>query len=356
MDWPGLGDPVMNLVYRKENAGSPVLENPILPLSHDLDLALIPHLAPAEQRFWSAVAPLVEREVSEAKIAGFCGLIARSLSSPLLVSDVTSLWLPGLAALGLHAEIEPLQKPELRSVLRERLRRRVPVPLLAVEPVEPGVQMPDPRITDVVVATGMDQIGPTVGSTAPGETPLSLQGFPDHFTHLVRIRRNASPGMRSANALAALLRLTACGLGDHNRRPVAPGDAVVRATAAEFLTQLARAGRTPFHVRLRRAAASYRSPEPESGIQAAVEYLLEAICIKLLLPPSVRSALTVPHPLNRIEIQELIYLARAGTREMRAIAGARLALAPDADARATVAILQDDSDPLVRSALVVRRE
>jgi hypothetical protein len=81
--------------------------------------------------------------------------------------------------------------------------------------------------------------------------------------------------------------------------------------------------------------------------------LREHLCLTLHLPHAQASAILAPseRPLTHPERSELIYLARAGTRDLKALAARRLTYARScSDAERTLEQLLNDTDPLVRGA------
>jgi hypothetical protein len=88
-------------------------------------------------------------------------------------------------------------------------------------------------------------------------------------------------------------------------------------------------------------------------MEAARHALREAVFLDLRLPAVVQCALLSPPatPLTDVERRELIYLARAGTRDLKALAARRLAPErPQPDVCRTLEQLAYDADAWVRAA------
>jgi len=157
-----------------------------------------------------------------------------------------------------------------------------------------------------------------------------------------------------------------------------------RRASAAFLRELAGKQRTPWAVRLRRAADLFEEefsildagfsiaagqnprsqiPDPEwsealrrAGALAAqaMEYVAEAAFLGLRLAPTLRAALQEPPdaPLRPTDLQEVIYLARAGIRPLRQLAARRLAGSDHPQAIATLTqLLYDPDGPVSETAL-----
>lgn len=141
-----------------------------------------------------------------------------------------------------------------------------------------------------------------------------------------------------------------------------------REAASEFLRELAGTRRTAFANRLRYAADIFArearealGPIPtappaapdlirraEAWEQEAVGYLMEAIVIALRLPKTTGSALLEPpeKPLTGMALQEMIYLARAGSPPFRTLAARRLTGSDHPQALSTLTQLLYDSEEM----------
>jgi hypothetical protein len=142
-----------------------------------------------------------------------------------------------------------------------------------------------------------------------------------------------------------------------------------RLAAAEFLCELAGTRRSAFANRLRYAATLFVREAQEawtpllqtqhaattlvrraqSWEQEAVGYLMEAVVIALHLPAAAGRALLEPpeEPLTGIALQEMIYLARAGSPPLRLLAARRLTGSDHPQAVSTLTQLLYDSEETV---------
>jgi hypothetical protein len=142
-----------------------------------------------------------------------------------------------------------------------------------------------------------------------------------------------------------------------------------RQAAADFLLELAGTRRSAFANRLRYAAELFSreaqealSPlmqapraaptllrRAEEWEKEAVGYLMEAVVIALRLPPIMARALQGPpeEPLFGMALQEMIYLARAGSPPLRTLAARRLAGSDHPQAVSTLTQLLYDSEEAV---------
>lgn len=146
-----------------------------------------------------------------------------------------------------------------------------------------------------------------------------------------------------------------------------------RRASVEFLRELAGKQRTPYAVRLRRAAALFEHEitvfpifdgaiqNPKSEIlraadlaARAMEQVGEAALLRMRLAPEARTALLEPPdaPLRPTAFQEVLYLARAGIRPLRQLAARRLAGSDSPQAVATLTqLLYDPDGPTSETAL-----
>jgi hypothetical protein len=178
-------------------------------------------------------------------------------------------------------------------------------------------------------------------------TPAAIR---ETFTHGLTLRRARRQGQRAANIRAALLRGLAFAAAYPQRAlSAAPEDAPIRELAAGFLREIVGRRRDPAAVRLRRAAEGY----VEGEVQTAWAALREAVLLELRLPAAAQIALLSPSDvrLEEVACRELVYFARAGTREIRVMAARRLrAERHRPEARRALAPLVYDPDPWLRAA------
>ncbi len=315
---------------------------------------------------------------SATMVRGFVGDLVRSSSCAPTAADIRCQILPGLGALGVDASLARIDEgdQELIRRLRERLRYGVSVPVLTFERAEeaqsdtaPGLPVEDASEEVSILLDDLDVLGREgvvveVEMSAAGTirwidadrgeqaaTPAVLRG---QFTHLLLLRRAPKRGRRRANLTAALLRWIA--FADAYPRRIAgslPGDRPMLTAASEFLRMVSGRGRDPVATRLRRASILFGSASGERDVKAAMRVIRDAVFRELRLPITARAALLDAGPISPIARRELIYLGRAGTREIRAIAARRLlGDVRSRDVAATVAELRHDPEPWVRASTI----
>jgi len=323
-----------------------------------------------------AVEKWLSPAVSIPFFLGMTGGVARTAADTPSLSDLRAMLLPGLAALGLRAELRPLPEEDaaLRRCLNERLRHTALVLVYAF----PG----EPEIVSSEQASSPEQEAAVSADTGDGERKATRQallvaietggefvvradtqgqeiwetaaGFRGAFTHWLRVTRAQTRGSRRANVRAALLRWLAFSDAYPDRILTSEaGDAALRAYAAAFLREIIGRQRRPFATRLRWAADAFDQARSEAYIQTALYYIRLAVLLDLRLPAVMQGALLAPpvRPLNDIERRELIYLARAGTRDIKALATRRLTYERHhGDVCSTLQQLAHDADAWVRAA------
>jgi hypothetical protein len=316
----------------------------------------------------AAIRPLLPAALSPAYVSGMTGDIVRRADDVLRYNDLQALLVPGLAALGLHTELLtlPEDEDELLRLLQERLRHGVKVPLFAFaeetdtalsEPTEApeGDEEADFDRNSERTATAQALVSEVDGDAITwqvGEdrTTGSASELRRAFSHLLRICRAGVRGSRRVHIHAALMRWIAFSAAYPERVPSADQkDDVVRACATAFLEAVAGAQRSPTATRLRRAMECLRNAD----VEAALLHVREALFREMRLPAVVQGALlSLPStPLSDVERRELIYLARAGTRELKTLAARRLQ--PESrlrDVYHTLEQLGYDPDAWVRAA------
>ena len=136
-------------------------------------------------------------------------------------------------------------------------------------------------------------------------------------THWLKFQKSSKTEPRGESVLKALLRATAYSAAYPERITVSH-----QPDTAALLHELAGSRRTQYAVRLRRSAKAFESGEISGGLL----HLREAVLLELHLPSLVQSALMSDpsENLDGLRCRELIYLARAGTLEMKILAAARL--------------------------------
>lgn len=337
----------------------------------------------AREGLWAvgeAVQGLLPPAISPAFVAGMTGGVARAVEETPAFSDIDALLLPGLAALGIRAELAPLPEEEtaLLRFLNERLRRGVPVPVFAfAEDAVDSVPGP-PQAEELIDAENGEEVshdvrlGPMTQqglaqSIRRGDAPIiwrnrddqeaeeNCSAFRTRFTHALRLLRAKGPGQRRANIQSALLRWLAFSAAFPEQLPTADvKNRLVLGRAAAFLREVAGRKRSPVTTRLRRAAECFGHARTEEDIHAALHILKEAVLLDVRLPALAQEALLSPphEPLSDLARRELIYLARAGTRDIKTLAARRLVSERrHPDVRATLDQLTYAPDTWVRATV-----
>jgi hypothetical protein len=185
-------------------------------------------------------------------------------------------------------------------------------------------------------------------------TTLDIMALNSRFSHALALRKGARRPVKAAafdHAVRAWAQF-ACACASR-MIGIGEADAPLRALAAAFWRQMAGAGRSARSNRVRRLADLLANPKDKRDIDSAFRSLYEMACDSLLLPPYLANALLAPDTavLSDAERRELIYMARAGTRDIKIFAAHRLTFEREcADARATLQQLRHDSDAWVRGA------
>ncbi len=329
---------------------------------------------------WQAGERLFPAHLSGAFLHGMTGSALHSGFSPLLHSDLTCWLLPGLAACGVQAELYPFSEDASASLqwLHERLRRHAPIPLFAF-----AVPAPDVEVEKLRPVTGKSKLAQdfTDNIKAPdGDTEVTAQAlvvaiemseqlltlqsqngtlqslpFSDalaSYTHSLALQRGSFRRARGLNQQQAIRSwaLFACAFPDRILG-VDMEDANRRALAGEFWRLLADKERSALATRLRSIAEQIEHAAHPNDIASALEVLYQLACASYDLPPEVENALRAPTNavLTEIERRELIYLCRAGTRDLKILAAHRLHFEREyPDARATLQQLQYDAEAWVR--------
>ncbi len=170
----------------------------------------------------------------------------------------------------------------------------------------------------------------------------------------MRLRHGGAKGTRRAGARDALLRWLAFASACPERALTHnAADLPRRLEAAAFLREIGGETRAPFAARLRQAGKTLARARSQNDIAAALLTMREAVLREMQMPLAMqRALLSSPDlPLGEVERRELIYLARAGTRDLKTLAARRLgAERHHADARSTLDQLAYDADAWVRAA------
>ena len=178
----------------------------------------------------------------------------------------------------------------------------------------------------------------------------SLEEFRARFTRVVLLRSAAGRATRRAGNAAAINRAVVFALAYPDRFITrGEADAGARGDAAQFLAEAAGKLRDPVSLRWRQAAERLAAGE----VDAALDRLYDAMLRGLGLPEPVYGALAqaADSPLTSLQRRELIYLARAGIRDLKVLAICRLASAArSTDVLHTLESLARTTDPFVRAA------
>jgi hypothetical protein len=328
-----------------------------------------------ERDFWAvrvSALPLLPAWLATPEYQSLTGGAIRSTQAPLLYADVEGLLLPGLAALGVSAALHPLPEeaekvlPFLRGMA---LYHPAPVFAFAAEPLsledlleaetERNIRVLPARrdrecrmIRQGVVTAAVRLPEPHLRwqNAEAEDQETGLEEFRARFTHTLHLRRATRKGTRRIHIREALRRWIVFAVAYPDRLSTRePFDAFPRSHAAAFLKQAAGQQRDAVSNRLRQAGERLE----ESHVAEALSLLREAVLREMNLPATVYDALLLADSisLNEVERRELIYLARAGTRDLRVLAAQRLA--PERafpDVLRTLEQLAYDPDPWVRAA------
>ncbi|HLK57146.1 MAG TPA: hypothetical protein VKU00_11305 [Chthonomonadaceae bacterium] len=311
---------------------------------------------------WEAARPLFASDATDAFRQAMTGGLSRRRGTPLTHADLPAWLVPGLAALGVEAELFPLpEEAPLRSPLRGSA-----LPVFAFSgpieppPVEMGEGAPPEENGDVpevmIVRQGiwlptvLGRSGPFRWSDRGGkEASGTWERFRARFSHALSVRKAARRGRRREHLQAAWLRWLAYSDAYPERVPTdRKADAPVRALAADFLHKVAGQQRDRVSNRLRWAAEAYAQGDVLLGIaflrSAALQALPAGVQAALLSDPQITA-------LSEIERRELIYLARAGRRDLKVLAARRLVGdRRHPEVQSTLQQLLHDPDPWVRAA------
>jgi len=285
--------------------------------------------------------------LSDATLWTVTGEALRTHGDIPTIADFKTLTVPGLASLGIGAKLCELLETdsELRSRLRERLRRGVRVPLLKT------VYSPQHTETDAEDSEEYDisQAALIVGGRIISEVPNDWTEWRSFGQYALILRRAKTKGKRLDNRDAVLLRLAAFAAAYPERLVTAtPQDEFRRRQCGAFFTELGGKQQTRLHRRLRSIARDFDCDNTTS----ALESLREVVLDHLELPDTMHYALLETNrSLDPVERRELIYLARAGMLFPKIFAVRRLHSETEhAEVRSTLHQLQSDPHLWVRDS------
>jgi hypothetical protein len=338
---------------------------------------------------WEAIEGLLPAESHRYSAVGMTGEILRRAGDVSSLHDLGLLLLPGLATVGIRAECVALPEEDtlLLRLIRERLRRGLSVPVLGFTRANAfastQAQSPPSGTDSLSLSQQIAEAMEEAETSDDGEWMLQLQSLlvgiealdgskevrlvlreagqeverettipelRETFTHMVRLYRGKGGGRSGRQRREILLRWLAFAAAFPERVvTAAEEDQPRRDKIVGFLSELRGRRRDLPANRLREAIQYFAW----ANIPMALYRLRESVLRELHLPPAVHRALLLPEvePLSDTERRELIYLARAGTREMKVLAARRLVAEQEADdAWATCEQLRHAPDAWVRAA------
>ena len=288
------------------------------------------------------------------------GEIVRGSGLSPLASDLTHLFMPGMAALGIEARLVPLPQAETdialysgRSGGNILFGFAAPLEFAQPEEIDDATPLPrndDPQITAQRLFVEATENGVRRENAAGDAGWEDAATFRARFSHVLLLDRFATKVLRRVGTRTALHRWSAWHAAYPDRAP-REGDLAdpVCESAAAFLLEVVGTRRDFVSNRLRSAARCFEA----ARIECAYGHLREAGVAAYELPATMAQALlTDPSlPLSDVLRREAIYLARAGTPVLKTLAARRLTYERhQLDARKTLHQLRFDPDPWVRAA------
>lgn len=326
---------------------------------------------PSDGLIWpieTAAGALLKIDVSPLLLRGLLGILWQSAESEAIFADLEGLVTPGLRCLGIEAVVLPLTDA-MRTFAELRQPWDVPVYAFDGEPFQEEDDLPetseeaeasapgwlatrDRQRTQVRSGLVREVTADRIAWQAPSGEMRSAGGeeFGRLFTRAVRLQPGLARATRRVGRAAAVDQGVVFALAYPDRFLTASeADAGRRADAALFLAEAAGKQRDPISLRWRQAADFLAAGD----IESALDRLYDAMLRSLGLPEPVYRALAWPAdaPLTSVQRRELVYLARAGNRDLKALAAHRLASETgSADVRSTLEQLTWSPDALVRAA------
>ena len=348
------------------------------------------------QRFFSAT-------LDDTFLQGITGGALRHRAASLLRSDLTHWIAPGLAFCGVQAQIAPVpadldaclqwlcanlqpgtgvcafafsetedadaSHPELSGAQSgKQIAANVPASRLnrgriaAAQKDEIETErLALPRYTDPplawearIVAVDADRREVTLLDSREHASPCTLPELQTYFSHIMALSKSSVRPRKTEQKDYALRAWTAFACAYPERLlDMGANDEILREQCADFWRGLAGRERSDAGQRLRDAADLFQNAQGSDDLESALRLLYKQTCYELRLPPLLENALLAPDDviLSEAERRELIYVARAGTRDLKILAAYRLLPESDQpDARATLLQLQHDPDAWVRAA------
>lgn len=317
-----------------------------------------------EEMIRAAAAPLLPVGIGDLYYHGLTGDLFRSSEAPALFADFEALWKPGLRALGAELEVDAL--PQDPDRIADRLRGAPGIALLRLAAQPPEIDaMPEAEsaagaglcekdraamVTDCGRPTEVSAAGVT-WTNSMGETRTdSPERILESFTHVAMLSRAPGRGTRRINLTGAIQRAVIFSLAFEDRFiGEREADTERRAIASQFLLEAAGKQRDAVSLRWRQAGDLFGAGEVAAGRKRLYEALLRT----LDLPEALQEALTLSSSgsLTNMQRRELVYLARAGQRDLKVLAISRLKSEGWSVAvRQTLSQFAVADDPLVRNA------
>jgi hypothetical protein len=281
-------------------------------------------------RYWNLLTAVSDRIAARFGEAMREGIIGAPLILPgdCRLSDLELMVLPGLRLFGLDARLTTAADPE--SLARSGQCHGRPTAFFGLsalpthpaddEDIQPEPGYPDPLIVKcaVVASEGVRSLRRVHWLVSPGAEPvLSL---PEAAAWaLVSTRKRRPAGRSFDHTTGVLMRWSAFAAASPERVITGRNTAQLEAMAA-FLTQCCGRSRAPWATRLRRAADAFGVGD----VGGAMDSVRDAGLMRLGLAAAARNALLSSGPLLGTAKRELIYLVRAGTDELKALAAQRL--------------------------------
>jgi hypothetical protein len=165
---------------------------------------------------------------------------------------------------------------------------------------------------------------------------------------VLSVHKSPRTGHKGANTTQALLRFISFADANPDRLVTCNDKSQLR-RAADFLAECAGKHANPSSTRLRRAEAEFRS----TNIEEALNHLREGVQLRMGISPPIRRGLLRPasESLSDIERNELIYMARASSPELKVLAIRRLSTEYKySEVRDTLKQMQNSKHAWVRAA------
>ena len=320
----------------------------------------------------SIAQPLLRTRLSDLTFQGMIGALFRSATVSAIYADLGALTIPGLRDAGIEASISALSGDGDHQAALLR-RGRAIVYGFAEEPfeevededsreegqLETQADSVTPKLVEIDRACMLTEAGLISGWTDSHVTWQDDRGrshseptaaFCARFIRMLELSPGGTPATRRVALTAAVRRATVFALAYPDRFLTdSDADAGLRARAGDFLFEAAGRQQDTLSRRWRASGAFFQA----CRASAALNQLYDATLRTLNLPDSLYHALASPHDerLTDLQLRELIYLARAGTRDLKVLAAYRLSSERSASGvSSTLHQLETSPDPLVRAA------